>query len=275
MSQNIDQTVVTGFGQEWTTFDQSEFTGAEFDRAFESYFSVFPWNRIGPDAEGFDLGAGSGRWARSVAQRVGRLNCIEPSAAIEVARRNLRGLENVRFYQAAVDSIPMADNSQDFGYSLGVLHHIPDTQAGIAACVAKLKTGAPFLIYLYYSFDNRPFWFRAIWNVSEVIRAMVSRAPFAIRLAISQVIAVLGYFPISRIARLCEKCGIDTAAFPLSAYSRAGLYTMRTDSLDRFGTRLEKRFSKLQIKGMLESAGLRDIVFSDAVPYWCASGIKN
>jgi 2-polyprenyl-3-methyl-5-hydroxy-6-metoxy-1,4-benzoquinol methylase len=43
----------------------------------------------------------------------------------------------------------------DFGYSLGVLHHIPDAQKALSDCVKKLKLGAPFLVYLYYSFDNR------------------------------------------------------------------------------------------------------------------------
>jgi hypothetical protein len=50
---------------------------------------------------------------------------------------------------------------------------------------------------------------------------------------------------------------------------------MRTDSRDRFGTPLEKRFSKSQIGKMLESAGLEDIEFSDKAPFWCAVGRKK
>jgi len=50
---------------------------------------------------------------------------------------------------------------------------------------------------------------------------------------------------------------------------------MRTDALDRFGTRLEQRFTRVQIEKMLEQAGLVDITFSDIAPYWCALGIKK
>jgi hypothetical protein len=50
---------------------------------------------------------------------------------------------------------------------------------------------------------------------------------------------------------------------------------MRTDALDRFGTRLEKRFTTKQIRDMMERAGLEDIVFSQTVPYWCAVGRKS
>ncbi len=35
------------------------------------------------------MGCGSGRWARWVAPKVGRLHCIDPSIAIDVARKNL------------------------------------------------------------------------------------------------------------------------------------------------------------------------------------------
>ncbi len=274
-SHNIDPSVVKGFGDEWTLFDQSGFTGPEFERTFSAYFDVFPWHQLPANAEGFDLGTGSGRWARGVAPRVGLLHCIEPSSALKVADRNLRHLDNVRLHKADVDSIPLADNSQDFGYSLGVLHHIPDTQRGIASCVDKLKSGAPFLIYLYYAFDNRPHWFRALWKLSDVIRRPVARVPFVMRLVISQMIAAAVYLPLARTARLGEMAGLNTDAFPLSAYARASFYTMRTDALDRFGTRLEQRFTKKQIHQMMESAGLRDIVFSDAVPYWCAVGFKK
>ena len=67
-----------------------------------------------------------------------------------------------------MDAIPLPDGSADFGYSLGVLHHVPDTQKGIIECVRKLKPGAPFLLYLYYAFDNRPWWFRTIWKISDL-----------------------------------------------------------------------------------------------------------
>ena len=59
---------------------------------------------------------------------------------------------------------------------------------------------------------------------------------------------------------------------PLSAYRRASFYTMRTDALDRFGTRLEQRFTRAEIERMMGEAGLTDIHFSDAVPFWTACG---
>ena len=271
---NVDHETVEGFGDEWVRFDQSELPEQELMALFKSYFSVFPWHSLPENAEGFDLGCGSGRWAKLVAQRVGRLHCIDPSVALDVARKNLAQFGNCAFHSATVDAIPIEDASMDFGYSLGVLHHVPDTQAGIDACVRKLKPGAPFLVYLYYAFDNRPLWFRAIWRISNVLRLAVSRLPHGLRYFSSQILASLIYLPLAKFSWAVEKTGVNVSNFPLSAYRNLSFYTMRTDALDRFGTRLEQRFTLQKIKAMMEQAGLERVEFSTKEPFWCAVGYR-
>ena len=226
-------------------------------------------------AEGFDLGCGSGRWAVLAADKVGALHCIDASdKALAVARRRLAGRSNVTFHCASVDAIPLPDGSQDFGYSLGVLHHIPDTQAALSDCVAKLKSDAPFLVYLYYAFDNRPAWFRGVWRASDIGRRVIARLPFPARRAVTTAVAAGLYWPLTRLALLGERLGWNVDNVPLSAYRRCSFYTMRTDALDRFGTWLEQRFTRPQIAEMMVRAGLRDIVFRDDVPFWVACGRK-
>jgi SAM-dependent methyltransferase len=273
---NIDLPTVSGFGAEWSRFDQSALPPAELQRAFQMYFGIFPWERLPPAAAGFDLGCGSGRWARLVAPRVGHLHCLDPSAeALAVAERNLAGQPNCTFHRAGVDELPFADDSLDFGYSLGVLHHIPDTTAGIRACVRKLKPGAPFLLYLYYAFDNRPPWYRWLWRSSDLARQVVSRLPDRPRFLAADLLAALVYLPLARAARLAEQLHLPVESLPLSFYRNASFYAMRTDALDRFGTRLEQRFTAPQIRDMMTAAGLDHITFSDGPPFWCAVGYKR
>jgi ubiquinone/menaquinone biosynthesis C-methylase UbiE len=272
---NLDAKTVEGFGDEWTRFDQTGMSDEDTRRLFESYFSIFPWASLPKGAVGFDLGCGSGRWAKLVAPRVGKLHCIDPSVAIEVAQKNLGALPNCELHQAGVDNIPLRDHSMDFGYSLGVLHHIPDTRAALAACVAKLKPGSPFLLYLYYAFDNRPLWFRVIWRMSDWVRQVVSKTPHGLRYQLSQALAVLVYWPLARLARLLERVGFNIENFPLASYRNLGFYVMRTDALDRFGTRLEHRFTKAEIEEMMLAAGLENIRFSEEMPFWCAVGFKK
>lgn len=273
--RNVDPEVVESFGREWQAFDQAGVRDEELRRIFDAYFAVFPWDQLPPNAAGFDFGCGTGRWAAFVAPRVGHLHCIEPSAALEVARERLSSFPNVSFHRATVDEMPFTPASMDFGYSLGVLHHVPDTAAAIAACAAPLKPGAPLLLYLYYDFEGRPSWFRALWRVSDLARRIVSRLPFALKRLVSEVAAALVYWPLARLARLLEKFGLNVERLPLSAYRARSFYQMRTDSLDRFGTRLEQRFTRAQITAMCEAAGLGDIRFSEQPPYWCAVGLKR
>jgi SAM-dependent methyltransferase len=274
--ENLDAAVVRDFGREWQRFDQRGLAVSELERLFDAYFAIFPWDRLPPAAAGFDAGCGSGRWAALVAPRVGHLHCVDASTdALAVAQRNLAGLANVSFHRSPLDAMPLPDGSMDFGYSLGVLHHLPDPAAGLAACVRKLKPGAPMLVYIYYAFDQRPAWFRLLWRISNVLRLGIARVPFRLKSAITDVIAAVVYWPLARGARLCERLGCDVAHWPLSAYRSASFYGMRTDALDRFGTRLEHRMTRDQIKAMMEAVGLRDVQFSEAVPYWCALGYKR
>jgi hypothetical protein len=91
----------------------------------------------------------------------------------------------------------------------------------------------------------------------------------------TDLIAIFVYFPLARISKLVQKIGGDPANLPLSIYRDHSLYTMRTDSLDRLGTRLEHRFTRKEIQTMLESAGLVNISFRESEPFWCAVGYKS
>lgn len=274
-SANIDPRTVEGFGDEWSAYTQHELAGTDQSHGFSAYFGIFPFDQLPADAEGFDFGCGSGRWAALVKPKVGRLHCIDASEkALAVCRARLDGQGGVEFHLAGPDTIPLADESQDFGYSLGVLHHIPDTEAALAGCAAKLKRGAPFLVYLYYDFENRPLWFRGLWKASDLGRRMIARLPFGARKAVTTAIAAGVYWPLARSARLVERRGGKVGGMPLSYYRNLSFYSMRTDALDRFGTRLEQRFSRRSIREMMERSGLEDIRFSDAEPYWVACGTK-
>jgi SAM-dependent methyltransferase len=264
---------IEAFGREWAAFDHATASPAELAAVFEGYFAIFPWDALRPDAEGFDLGCGTGRWARVVAPRVGRLHCVEASAAaLEVAARNLAGADSCDYVLARAGALPFAPASMDFGYALGVLHHLEDPDAALRDAVDKLRPGAPFLGYVYYALDGRPRWFRLLWRASDAVRRVVSRLPFAARRAVAEPLAVLVYLPLARLARRLERAGLDVETFPLSFYRHRSLYVMRTDALDRFGTRVERRYTRAEAVALLERAGLERVEVSPEAPYWCLVG---
>jgi len=273
--KNIDKNTVLSFGDEWKRFNQMPISNKESEKTFNEYFSIFPWNSLPDNSEGFDMGCGSGRGARLVAPKVGKLHCIDPSESINIAKLNLSNYSNTVFHRASVGDNILPKNSQDFGYSLGVLHHVPNTNEAIKSCVLLLKKNAPLLIYLYYAFDNKSLFYKLVWYISNIIRKVVCHFPSRIKNIITDVIATIVYFPMAKLSCVLSFFKINVSNIPLSYYMNHSFYTMRTDSRDRFGTPLEKRFTKIQIRQMMEKSGLVNIVFYEHAPYWCACGIKK
>lgn len=268
---NLTKSVIEDFGKEWKNFSQKELNEEELKNNFLQYFGIFPLNELDKNKEGFDLGCGSGRWAKLVAPKVKKLNCIDPSAeALNVAKYNLQSFDNVNFIKKNISEIELDDLSQDFGYCLGVLHHTNELELGLNFCNRVLKKNSPFLIYLYYNFDNRPKYYRVIWKFSDYFRKIISTFPFGLKKLITDLIASIIYLPLAKISKFISKMKFDVFNIPLSDYKNKSFYTMRTDALDRFGTKLERRFTKKEIEILLHEYGFKDIVFSSNMPYWVA-----
>lgn len=267
----LEEKVIKDFGNEWNEFNQLGLKTEELESNFLQYFNIFPLNELDPSKTGFDLGCGSGRWAKLIAPKVKTLNCIDPSQkALEVAKLNLQNFNNINFIAKQISEIEINSNTQDFGYCLGVLHHTNQLNLGLKFCNRVLKKNSPFLIYLYYDLENRPLYYKLLWKFSNFLRKIISLLPFKFKKIITDVIAILVYFPCARISLLFNLMGFNVFNIPLSDYKNKSLYTMRTDALDRFGTKLERRFSKKDIKELLLNNGFKEVVFSSNMPYWVA-----
>jgi len=273
--ENTDEKVIQEFGEEWSKF--SKFTDKSINDIAREYFDILDERIVNQNTYAIDIGCGTGRWTKYLASRAGFVEAVDPSDAIFVADRLLNDVKNVRLSQASVDTLPFPDDIFDFAMSVGVLHHIPDTQKAMTACVKKIKPGGYFYVYLYYNLDERGIFYKALFQAADLIRNFVSRLPSGIKKAVCDVLAVVIYMPLICLSRLTHFLGLKklVGKIPLSAYSNKPFYIIRNDALDRFGTRLEQRFSKPEIEHMMASAGLEKIVVSDGMPYYHAIGRKS
>jgi SAM-dependent methyltransferase len=275
--KNIDKETVNSFGEEWKAFHG--FSDEEvFKVGDRAYFDILTAEMSGPDKIAIDFGCGSGRWTKYAASKFGTVAAIDPSDAIFSASSLLKNIPNVSLYKAAIDTVPFPDGYFDFGFSLGVLHHIPDTQKAMVDCVKKIRKGGYFLVYLYYNLDNRGLFFKLIFWLSNIIRLIVSHLPGRVKRAVCDTMAVLIYMPFVGLSRLLRLIGVPVSVrrkIPLQIYEDTSFYMIRNDSLDRFGTPLEQRFSRDEIQLMMINAGLTDIVFSEKEAYWHAIGKKK
>ena len=100
-------------------------------------------------------------------------------------------------------------------------------------------------------------------------------SPDEFNFLICDIIATFVYYPFARSILFIKKIGFDLKNFPLYAYRSRSFYVMRTDARDRFGTPLEKRFTKKQIFKMMQQSGLEKIKFKNSIPFWTAIGYKK
>src|SRR5215471_764345 len=147
---NVDLATIKGFGQEWSAFTQEHLSDEERTEIFNKYFSLIDWKQ--KPRRALDMGCGSGRWDVLAASRVGELVAADASGeALRVARQNVKA-PNASFIQCTPETLPFPDGHFDLIFSLGVLHHLPDTQTAIHSLAQKLAPGGTLLLYLYYAF---------------------------------------------------------------------------------------------------------------------------
>jgi ubiquinone/menaquinone biosynthesis C-methylase UbiE len=275
LTKNIDLNTVESFGAEWLAFNK--FDSEEIELLGSEYFDIITPQMLNENSTMADFGCGTGRFSKYWQPKVKKIYAIDPSDAVIAAQKLIGQYDNIDIIRASIDDIPLEDNSLDFAMSIGVLHHIPDTQKALTDCVKKVKVGGYFYLYLYYSLDNRGILFRVLWKLSDFVRFIVCKLPQKAKKMVCEIIAILFYMPFVILTRIVKSLGFSSnlwSLIPLSAYHNKSFFVIRNDALDRFGTPLEHRFSKIEIEEMMQNAGLSNIIFSNKVPFWHAVGQK-
>ena len=278
--ENLDQGVIDSFGHEWATFDYGETDTSEaLDAQFQAYCTPLDLKQFDPkESIAGDFGAGSGRWAARLTPYFSLVYALEPSdGASTVLKNKFTGEAKITVLQETVgaNSIPL--ESLDLAMSLGVLHHIPDTGLAIKDVSRRIKPGGVFLCYLYYNLENKPTFYKLIFKVVNVVRKVISGLPQRIKQIITSAIAAVVYWPLARFSKVLSKFGINNSNIPLHHYADMPFVMLANDALDRFGTTLEQRFSKVDITEMLRAADfdVSTLKFSDIEPYWTFSVKKH
>ena len=275
LGENIDHEVVESFGDEWTKFH--DFSDETINNIALEYFDILNEKVVNKNTYALDIGCGTGRWTKYLAGKVHVIEAIDPSNAIFAADELLGNIPNVRLTKASIDNIPFADETFDFAMSVGVLHHIPDTRKAMMDCVKKVKKGGYFYCYLYHNLETRGWWFKTLYYLSDLLRKIVCRLPKSIKKIVCDILAIVVYMPFVLAVRFLVLIGLRKIAkkIPLSAYNNKSFFVIRNDALDKFGTRLEQRFSKRQFTDMMTQCGLEEIIVSPLSPFYHALGKRS
>jgi ubiquinone/menaquinone biosynthesis C-methylase UbiE len=157
------------FGFEWTKYARTQLDDEISNVSERQFLESTGFNPA--EFEGkwiLDIGCGMGRFAEVASRWGANVVGIDLSLASDVAARNLSMRENVWICQTSVLNLPFSEQSFDYIYSIGVLHHTPDCEQAFKCIPRLLKPGGSVAIWLYSAYNR---WYR----MSDVYRRFTTK----------------------------------------------------------------------------------------------------
>jgi 2-polyprenyl-3-methyl-5-hydroxy-6-metoxy-1,4-benzoquinol methylase len=264
--RRIKMATAASFAYEWKQFGQLR---PEWRKNFLDYMQPYgPEDLAGRTV--LDAGAGSGRHSRQAADLGASVVAVELGDAVDVARANLPS--SALAIQADLEDLPLAYDAFDFVLSIGVLHHLPATEQALSGLVPHARPGGVVQTYLYWSPERR--WHRALLSIVTAARRITTRLPPRLLHLLSYPIAAAVYaafvLPYRALRRFRATRPL-ARGLPLKTYADYPFMVCVNDQFDRFSAPLERRFTEQEVRAMMYSAGLEEVVVTPNNG-WVASG---
>ena len=185
--QNVD--TADAFGWEWQEFtelhDMDTYKAQMLDWIEPMQPAFFA------DKVVLDAGCGMGRFSM-VSSHYGAkmVLAVDASGAVEAARENARSLDNVHVIQGSIHNLPLrreGNGQVDFAFSIGVLHHLDDPQAGFNDLVRHLRPSGSIFAWVYGRENNG--WL--VNFVNPVRTTLTSRLPRGVLYGLSWLITAV------------------------------------------------------------------------------------
>ena len=145
-------------------------------------------------------------------------------------------------------------------YSLGVLHHLPEPEAGFREILRYGRPGADVLVYLYWSLNDEPRWKQHLLSGVGMVRQVTTRLPFPLLRSFSWVVAIgceICFVAPYRVLRNTRwKAFAET--LPLKLYANFPFRVLYQDQFDRFSAPIENRYDREHVEGWLERSRLEN-----------------
>lgn len=239
---------VDNFGYEWKKHNRTQVEDI-FDALDTFMAKTGLWYGDLHGKRVLDAGCGAGRFTQVVARLGAEVVGVDLSDAAQVAKENMKQYDNVEIVQADINDLPFPDGSFDVIFSIGVLHHTPNTKQAFNSLYRLLKPGGIMAIWVY---PNEGWKARAFNFVSGIHRLYTTKMNKDVLYSICK-LAVPAYY-LHRIPIL----GLFTIAlFPSSMHPKAEWRVL--DTFDWYSPKYQWKHSYKEVEGWFKGLGFKDI----------------
>jgi SAM-dependent methyltransferase len=244
---NINSSTSSRFGYEWNYF--SDYDCNNFESFTAPLSKDFFKGKIG-----LDVGCGAGRHSKAASAIGAEMVSIDLSTAVDAAYRNNAKNDCVHVVQADIYNLPIKDNSFDFIFSIGVLHHLPDPQLGYRALIPLLIDGGALFIWVY-SYTARKVALECLRLLSKRLsNANIRRMAYLCNLVDYGVFVNL--YRLFSVLPLVDSLVKNCSPPRLKEYARHGFDVGYTDWFDRLSAPISNYYKRHEMVEWIERSQL-------------------
>jgi 2-polyprenyl-3-methyl-5-hydroxy-6-metoxy-1,4-benzoquinol methylase len=244
---SLKERTAASFGFEWAKFNDifNQYEGNFLSYIYPLSSEFFKGKLV------LDAGCGAGRHSYFAAKYGASVIAIDLSKqSVRSATENLKGL-NVRVIQGDINSFEYSEKF-DYIFSLGVLHHLSDPQAGFNHLVSLVKPGGTISIWVYSQEDN---WLAI--HLYEPLRKITTKIPH-------EALYYLSYIPAA-VVEVCNRLRLPVFSY----YRKFPFKTKWNDAFDVFSAPSVKYYKSEDICRWFD--GLNDV----SVHYRYLNGVRK
>jgi SAM-dependent methyltransferase len=213
-----------------------------------------------------EVGSGSGRYLKNFMNYDPKsLTAIDPASSIEIARKNNPN-SGINFLK--IDSTKMnIENTFDYVFSLGVIHHIPEAQKAVNNIYRSLRKDGEFIMWVYGYENNELYIF-----IFNNLRKILSRLPDFIVEIFSYFFTILSYFYMF----LCRFIKLPLKKYFLNVFSKFSFRHKFYVIFDQLNPKYSKYYKKMEVLNLMTNAGFKVEKIHHRDEYsWTVVGKKN
>lgn len=242
---------VDSFSFEWNVHRQTQLDSISETNESEEAFKKKTGFNV-DDLKGkrvLDVGCGTGRFMEVVENYGSCIVGIDLSFSVEAAFKNLGFKENVHIIQADIFDLPFKEKAFDYIFSIGVLHHTPNTKEAFKCLPKFLKGGGEIAIWVY---SNEGFPMKLYNKVSGAYRFFTTKMPKRWLYRFAYISLPLYYLKKLKMLGYMLSLIIPTSTHPIRQWRIL-------DTFDWYSPKYQWKHTYSEVIGWFKESGLKDL----------------